>query len=258
VIVYLVTNSANGKRYVGISKDNHPGRRWAVHVQHARTSKSGVRLHEAIRTYGEAAFVVEHIASARTWSDLEATEIAIIAQYGTYRSKTGYNMTCGGDGTLGNIRSEDSRAKISERQMGRVHSAETRARIAAKASGRKASPEAIEANRRGQVGRKMNPEAIAKTAASHRGMKRSPETCAAIGASHLGRVHSDEHRAKVSVAKRGKPLSAEHRAAKAAAQIGRAVSQATRAKIAATLLAKRAQLSAAKTAWWAARRIPPS
>lgn len=259
MIAYLLTNRISGKQYVGISKDDTPDRRWLLHLRQARGASNIGWLQLAIIKYGADSFTIEHIASARNWADLQATEIALIAQYGTYGMGFGYNMTRGGDGTTGNIRTAESRARISILQTGRRHSQERIEKIRQKAKGRKATEASRAANAAGQRGRVMRPDEIAKTANALRGRKRSPKTIAKISAALTGKKQTVEHRAKVSAALLGVPLTPEHRAAISKGITGRVLSPESREKISASLLAKHEALSVAKKAWWAAKKaVGPS
>jgi group I intron endonuclease len=100
VIIYMITNTVNGKRYVGMTCMPLV-RRWRGHKDLARPgSKSRTAISNAIRKYGKGTFKIEHIASLLphlTRKDLEETERQVIAQEGTF-GHGGYNMTPGGDG----------------------------------------------------------------------------------------------------------------------------------------------------------------
>lgn len=97
---YRAANVLNGKAYIGITTQG-VAVRWKQHVGLAKCRKSSpsTPLFNAIRKYGAENFIVEHIASAASWADLLVTEIALIAQEGTFGR--GYNATRGGDGMRG-------------------------------------------------------------------------------------------------------------------------------------------------------------
>ena len=56
--VYLITCSANGKKYVGLHGKPDPQKRWRGHVNDAKGG-SKLILHNAIRLYGEENFTIE-------------------------------------------------------------------------------------------------------------------------------------------------------------------------------------------------------
>ncbi len=94
-IVYLVTNTKNGRRYVGIT--TRPlDQRIKTHKSAARRGKgSDTTLQEAIREFGIAAFTFEQIDEASTVGELTEKEIHYIEYYGTL-VPSGYNQNSGG------------------------------------------------------------------------------------------------------------------------------------------------------------------
>lgn len=140
-LAYLVTNTVNGKRYVGITTKTI-ATRWASHKKGAR---DGIRfpLPSAIRKHGPDAFTVEPIACAQSWEDLCSVERALIAQWGTFWSDgNGYNATRGGDGSPGHLLTDTQRKRMGDMNRGR----------------------------------KRDPAAVARTAEANRGRKRTIET----------------------------------------------------------------------------------
>lgn len=98
MIAYEITNTVNGKRYIGITK-RPMHKRWAQHLYAASRSPTAP-LHRAIQKYGSDAFTVRHIASAKTYDDLYLLEEELVTQEGTYWPR-GYNATRGGEGAPG-------------------------------------------------------------------------------------------------------------------------------------------------------------
>jgi type IV secretion system protein VirB5 len=200
MIAYLITNTVSGKQYVGISKHSTPANRWRQHQKQA--SKGSLQLlHRAIMKHGPNAFLVEQVACARTWGDLCATEVALIRQHGTFWfAGGGYNMTLGGDGSIGV-----------------VPSAETRAKNGASHRGKKRSAAAIVNMRAAQQARIWSPTpehvavALAASAKSRTANGNTAEHNALISAAILGRTHSHETRQKMSDARHGRKLSESHR-----------------------------------------------
>ena len=120
-------------------------------------------------------------------------ERELIAEYRTKGVRL-VNMSDGGEGPSGAVRSTETRQKISEAKTGvkrKPFSDEARANMSS-----------------GHIGLKQSPEAIAKTAAFHVGRKRSPETLARMSESlkgkALGRQVSAETREKISAAHNGR------------------------------------------------------
>jgi len=109
--LYLIT-SPTGKQYVGITTLT-VNRRMTGHKTGARLG-SPYPLHAAIRKYGFDKMVVETLHPSRDLEELHALEIATIARLNTM-VPNGYNLTAGGEGTIGHVVSDEHRLVISER-----------------------------------------------------------------------------------------------------------------------------------------------
>jgi len=118
MLVYMVHNKVNGKLYVGkTTKDVK--RRWAEHLSSAKGG-SKYYFHAAIRKYGADAFVVTPISGwASSEEDLAEQERYFIKKYRTNNPKIGYNLTEGGEGTLGHTLYLEAREKIRQSRLGR-------------------------------------------------------------------------------------------------------------------------------------------
>lgn len=173
-IVYLITNTATGKRYVGVTRRGLK-RRWSEHLRAARTGIN-TALYSAIRKYSEAVFTIEQLASVVNKDDVAVVERALIEQQKT-KAPFGYNLTDGGDGVIG------------------------------------LPDEIVKRTAEKNVGRKHSPEALEKIRVAGRLRKQSDETKSKMRAAHSGKTLSAEHRAKLSASKLGKklpPRTAEH------------------------------------------------
>lgn len=232
MVIYLITNTVNGKVYVGKTQKN-PHRRWRSHCKEAEY-KSGYLLHRAIRKYGSASFTLQilaHTNTAKQLNDMEKVWICLLNS----RAPNGYNATDGGEGIAGWKHSAETRKKLSDLNRGKVLSAETRKKISAIHKGRKFSAErcqqmsiamlghavswetrqkvgkhdpirwalGCEKNRISHLGRKRSPESIRKSSEANRGRKNTPETIAKMSAAAKGRIFSPETRAKLSAAHKG-------------------------------------------------------
>lgn len=100
MLIYKITNTVNGKIYVGKWHGKSAKSRWAMHVAHAKSFTSGKKhyFHSAIRKHGPSAFVIEEIAYAETPTELAKLEMFYISELGSYRPSIGYNQTMGGEG----------------------------------------------------------------------------------------------------------------------------------------------------------------
>lgn len=97
MIIYAITNTVNGKRYVGMTtqplNERMSRHRWDVN------NGSSHAIHRAIRKYGWEAFDIQplvYLMPGLRASDLSDLEKLVIAQEGTFGG--GYNETPGGEG----------------------------------------------------------------------------------------------------------------------------------------------------------------
>ena len=99
-VIYKITNSINGKVYIGQTRQKL-GVRWKQHINSSLCETANdynTYLHVAIRKYGIDAFVVEEIEVCDN-AELDAREIFWIDYYHSFNNKHGYNLTLGGGGS---------------------------------------------------------------------------------------------------------------------------------------------------------------
>lgn len=108
MIVYKVT-SPSGKCYIGVTSRDLEFRK-QCHYQELKTG-TNYNFHNAIRKYSDQ-LVWEVICECTTgnYEDLKSLEKYYIQKYRSYNN--GYNMTLGGDGTLGWKHTEETKAKM--------------------------------------------------------------------------------------------------------------------------------------------------
>lgn len=92
--IYLTTNNANGKKYIGQRKIDKRNA-WKDYIG------SGVALTRAVKKYGPNAFSKEILDVANCEDELNEKEIFWISQYDANRNKNFYNITPGGQHGLG-------------------------------------------------------------------------------------------------------------------------------------------------------------
>lgn len=129
VIIYKLTNTINGKKYVGQTIFTVE-ERWKEHV--ADTKRGSNRLLcKAIRKYGENSFILTQIDTATSKEELNKKEVEWIAELKTFRfgGGTGYNMNIGGGSNSGYKASEETKKKLSIASTGRLHTEEAKAKI---------------------------------------------------------------------------------------------------------------------------------
>jgi len=108
VIIYLITNKTNNKKYVGQTTKSLLFR-WGKHVYKAQKGLLNLPLSRAIRKYGENAFVIEKIDESTNPENLNELEIKYIKSLKTL-VPNGYNIATGGKKEF----SEYHRKRISE------------------------------------------------------------------------------------------------------------------------------------------------
>ena len=114
--VYIHTNKINNKKYIGqtVFCDN-PNIRW----QNGFGYKKQRSFWMAIEKYGWNNFTHEIVADNLTKEKANELEMSLIKQFDTTNRDNGYNVTAGGEGTLGYHLSEETKQKISQRKKGK-------------------------------------------------------------------------------------------------------------------------------------------
>jgi group I intron endonuclease len=129
--VYKVTNSVNGKIYIGITYN--VDKRWRKHQRNANSPAYSSRFYSAIRKHGVEYFSIEVIYCSLFRDDVMEKEIYFIREYNSIDKNYGYNMTYGGENTSSH---PEIRAKISAAHKGKILSAEHKVKISASGKGR--------------------------------------------------------------------------------------------------------------------------
>ena len=136
--IYKATNKINGKCYIGFDS-NWPSRKY----KHKSRSATGQQaLYYAIRKYGWDNFEWEVIYQSKDANyTLNKIEPLFIEEYDSY--KNGYNMTIGGDGSIGYKHTEEFKKFLSEIKKGKTykHTEETKKKLSLLLKGKKFSEE---------------------------------------------------------------------------------------------------------------------
>ena len=134
--LYTIENQINGKWYIGIS--SQVARRWIEH----KSGHGSKLVYQAIKKYGLDSLKFDILCEGCK-ENIKKLEIAMIEKYNSM-APNGYNLTAGGEGSVGYTHSEETRRKMRESRTGKrngmygkKHSKETRRKIASKAKGRK-------------------------------------------------------------------------------------------------------------------------
>jgi group I intron endonuclease len=182
MLVYLITNKENGKKYVGQHAGTDLESYWRRNVWLAENGYQGKRLlYRAIRKYGAQSFEVKSLVIVGTKQEMDYYEIGLIKAWDTTNPEKGYNITHGGDGSLGVKMSEETRAKMSASRTGLVMPESHRQKLSQRNKGNKYA-----------LGRKMTKENFDKLMAVHVGAKRSDEARQRMSESHKGKKPSEQ------------------------------------------------------------------
>jgi len=176
--IYSITNTKNGKRYIGSAVDIAD--RWSGHRVALRKKAHPHRhLQRAWDKYGGGAFKFEIIARCER-DELISLEQFYIDVYQAADGDHGYNLRKKADSNLGMKHSSETRAKISARARSAWSTPEARQRLSMQASGRK-----------------HRPESKAKVSAALRGRPVSAETRMKLSISNSGQQLTSEQHAKM-------------------------------------------------------------
>lgn len=93
--LYQITNTVNGKSYIGITKLSI-NQRWNVHISNSRKPK--YPLHHAIAKYGSTSFVINLLEENEDRKVISLLEEPTIQRLGTHITQHGYNVAKGGYG----------------------------------------------------------------------------------------------------------------------------------------------------------------
>lgn len=133
--VYCHTNKVNGKRYVGITKQD-PLARWSNGYGYRSQM-----FFKAIEKYGWEEFSHEILYTGLGEKEAKEKERHLIAKWKTNNPNYGYNVTEGGDGTVGYKHKELSKIKMREAHKGKRMSSHTKIKMSKAATGKKKSEE---------------------------------------------------------------------------------------------------------------------
>lgn len=191
MLVYLITNLLNGKRYVGQHVGRDLEKYWRRNVWLAKAGYQGKRaLYRAIRKYGTDNFKIETLVIVGTKADMDRYEIGLIERWDTTSPVKGYNITAGGRGSLGVKMSDETRAKMSKSREGKAMSDENRSLLKERNKGNKYA-----------LGRKMTQDNFDKLMSVHLGAKRSDEARRKMSEAQTGKKHSEETKQRMREAR---------------------------------------------------------
>lgn len=164
---------------------------------------SGSLIKKAIKKYGIENFVKEILEENVAKEELSIREMFWIQKLNT-KLPNGYNLTEGGEGTLGIKRTKSQIEKHRKAIIGKKLSEETRKKMSKAHKGKKLSIEHVMNLTKALTGRKLSPEHVKKVADGNRGKKLSEEQKRMISEFHKGKPTSEETKIKMSLSNKAK------------------------------------------------------
>lgn len=141
--IYAISCLANGKWYIGQHSGKDLDKYLRRKFMYARKGYSGSpALFRALLKYGESQFVIRQIESCDSKAQMDLAERFYIKLFGTQNREIGYNLTEGGDGTLGAVMPDSAKSKISLYRTGKKASPVTKARMSLARKGKPVHSEA--------------------------------------------------------------------------------------------------------------------
>lgn len=226
--VYMHVNKINGKKYIGWTS-RLPEERWKKDgYEYTRTDKNGNYKHRhfgpAINLYGWDNFEHKIIYDSLTEEEAKEKEKELIARYDTTNPEKGYNLTLGGDGTVGYQHTNEAKAKMSKAKQGK------------KPWNYGISPteETLKKLRESHIGYKPSAEQLEKLSKSMTEWWSKEENRLRMsGENHhnYGTKFSEETKRKISESQKGKIIPLETIVKAANARVGLTQSEETKQKI---------------------------
>lgn len=136
--IYKIVNNITGKVYIGYDS-NWPKRKQS-HIYH--TKDRNQYIYQSIRKYGINNFTWEPIYQSKDGIHcLSVMESYFIKEYDSFNN--GYNLTLGGEGTLGRPTQQITKDKISQALKDKPKSKEHLQKMCDTRKGKKPTPESL-------------------------------------------------------------------------------------------------------------------
>ncbi len=192
VNIYKITNTLNGKIYIGQTVQKIE-RRWSRHILDA-TKGSQLPFSRAIVKYGKDSFVVEKIAEGENDAWGSYLERLYILIYDSTNREIGYNLTHGGEGGL---HLPETKVKIGVASREWWQNPENKKRASASRKGLLAG-ERNPMFGRHDLGKPHTEETKQHLSESRIELFKDPEFKARMSAANVGKHHTEEGRANIS------------------------------------------------------------
>ena len=202
--IYRATNRMNGKVYIGQASPQAALSDIMSYLR-ARYSRGGhnPHLNNALKKHGFDGFKWEVIAVCYDKEELDACEVRLIEEHGSFDDPgRGYNQVEGGQG--GGRRSRATRQRMSLGRMGMKFADEHRKNISQSHKGVPLKEGHRTSIQKAQKVAMNRPETKARCRAAKLGVKFSEEHCRNISRVRIGKKLSDMHRENIAKNVRGR------------------------------------------------------
>lgn len=197
--VYLITNKLNNKKYIGCTTKGYL-QRFEAHLEKSRQKGKKEAIHKAMAKYGTHNFEVSLIESCQTNEEMFALEKKWIEHYKSFGSE-GYNLTVGGEGTMGHTMSQSQKNRLRSLRTGTKHTEESKRKMSLARRGKSFSDSHKKALSKAQLGSKnhrwgkvMSDEQKQKLREDNTGQRNR----------FYGRTHSEETKRLLSEKNKGR------------------------------------------------------
>lgn len=215
--VYLITNTVNGKCYIGSTSIGF-NIRWGIHRRELlRQSHGNIILQRAWNKYGEYSFefsILEIVDSKENLQEREQYWIDLFKNNGVEL----YNILPMAYTPVGVKRNAKTRKNMSVAQSGRSLSEETKRKISQSKLGKRHSEATKKKMSQSHMGKTHSDVSRQKISQSKTGVSPSPEARrkmseAKIGKNHpnFGKTTPESVKQKISIAQKGRAFSEEHK-----------------------------------------------
>ncbi len=188
-IIYCLRNKINSKVYIGQTWQSLQKR-----LNHGYYGCSHIK--NALDTYNKNNFYYEILNICYTQEEADYLEQFWIKEFDSSNREFGYNLNSGGksNGTM----SEETKIKISKKNLGKKASSETIKKLSDSHKGYIPTAETRKKLSIINTGKKLSKEHVAKIVASNTGRKMSIESRIKMSNAKKGKVYSEEARKKHS------------------------------------------------------------
>lgn len=204
--IYKITNSINGKFYVGSAVNLK--KRFGHHYGYLkRGNHCNRKLQRSWNKHGSSVFEFSVLELVPLLDDLINREQYWIDALDAVN--LGYNMSPTAGNKMGMRHSSETRKKMSESSLGKKMSEESRRKMSLAKTGSKLSAETREKMSKARKGRIVSEEHRRNLSIANKGRKLSPEHIEKMAQSRLGKKATEETKIRMSIAMTGKKHTQE-------------------------------------------------